>query len=424
MNELIPTRRFDRFFEQLLFSRVFSLVAVWSLCVALPYVLMWGPRAVWSPDNGQMTAAAVTTLALVLSNVAVFRLLTRYPGGRNAALVAPQVLAIYLILSLIVLLFRLDVSRYLLFASGIVALFWLHIEFMVLQHLKKIKLAVIDMGRAIELTKIPFIDTRVLKAPDLKAIRYDGVVADFDAIDGTWERFLTRCVLQGTAVYNAKHLLESLTGRVSIRKMSENDIGSLLPSRNYERLKFLFDMFIVLLTLPVVLVVCAVTAICIRLDSPGPILYTQTRIGRGNRPFTVYKFRSMTCTGDHTEAFAQENDGRITRVGRVIRMWRIDELPQYINVIRGEMSLIGPRPEQPSFVEQFDECIPFYSYRHVLKPGITGWAQVRSGYAADVDETQVKIEHDFYYIKNASFALDIYIIFLTIRTMLTGYGAR
>ncbi|AFK61424.1 sugar transferase [Advenella kashmirensis WT001] len=132
----------------------------------------------------------------------------------------------------------------------------------------------------------------------------------------------------------------------------------------------------------------------------------------------------MICTGEETEAFAQADDGRITRVGRVIRMLRIDELPQYINVIRGEMSLIGPRPEQPSFVEQFDELIPFYSYRHVLKPGITGWAQVRSGYAADVDETQIKIEHDFYYIKNASFALDIYIIFLTVKTMLTGYGAR
>lgn len=199
-------------------------------------------------------------------------------------------MVIYLILSLIVLVFRLEVSRYLLFASGIVALFWLHIEFMALQHLKKVKLAVIDMGRAAELTKIPFIDTRILKAPDLQEVRYDGVVADFDAIDGTWERFLTRCVLKGTAVYNAKHLLESLTGRVSIRKMSENDIGSLLPSRNYERLKFLFDMVIVLLTLPLVLIVCAVTAVCIRLDSlvrsciPRPALVAAT----GPLPYTSF----------------------------------------------------------------------------------------------------------------------------------------
>ncbi|WP_051401663.1 sugar transferase [Advenella kashmirensis] len=424
MTELIPARRFDRFFEQLLFSRVFSIVIGWFLCVALPYVLMWGPAAVRFPDDGQITAAVVTSIALVLSNIAVFRLLTRYPGGRNAALVAPQVLAIYLTLSLIVLLFRLDVSRYLLFASGLVALFWLHIEFMALQHLKKIKLAVINMGRAAELANIGFINTRILKAPDLEEIRYDGVVADFDAIDGTWERFLTRCVLKGIAVYNAKHLLESLTGRVSIRKMSENDIGSLLPSRNYERLKFLFDMIIVVLTLPIVLIICAITALCIRLEGPGPILYSQTRIGRGNRPFTLYKFRSMACSKDDAEAFARQDDSRITRVGRVIRMLRIDELPQYINVIRGEMSLIGPRPEQPSFVEEFDELIPFYSYRHVLKPGITGWAQVRSGYASDLDETQIKIEHDFYYIKNASFALDIYIIFLTVKTVFTGYGAR
>ena len=124
------------------------------------------------------------------------------------------------------------------------------------------------------------------------------------------------------------------------------------------------------------------------------------------------------------EQFAGEDDPRITRVGKVIRKLRIDELPQFLNVLKGEMSLIGPRPEQPSFVEEYDKKIPFYSYRHIVKPGISGWAQVRHGYTSSSDETQVKIEHDFYYIKNCSLGMDLMIAILTIKIMLTGFGAR
>ena len=115
---------------------------------------------------------------------------------------------------------------------------------------------------------------------------------------------------------------------------------------------------------------------------------------------------------------------RVTRVGKFIRKTRIDELPQFINVLKGDMSLIGPRPEQRAFVDQFEIDIPFYTYRHVVRPGITGWAQVTQGYAASEDETRIKLEHDFYYIKNFSLWLDILIVFKTIRTMLTGFGAR
>ena len=121
---------------------------------------------------------------------------------------------------------------------------------------------------------------------------------------------------------------------------------------------------------------------------------------------------------------ASTNDMRVTRIGKFIRKTRIDELPQFFNVLKGNMSLIGPRPEQKVFVDQFEQEIPFYNYRHIVKPGITGWAQVTHGYAGDADETRVKIEHDFYYIKHISFSLDILIVFKTIKTMLTGFGAR
>lgn len=122
--------------------------------------------------------------------------------------------------------------------------------------------------------------------------------------------------------------------------------------------------------------------------------------------------------------FASASDMRVTRIGKFIRKTRIDELPQFFNVLKGDMALIGPRPEQKAFVEKFQEIIPFYDYRHIVKPGITGWAQVVHGYAADADETQVKIEHDFYYIKNFSFGLDFLIIIKTIYTLATGFGAR
>ncbi len=138
----------------------------------------------------------------------------------------------------------------------------------------------------------------------------------------------------------------------------------------------------------------------------------------------MYKFRSMRFDRAAPEQFAGENDPRVTRVGRVIRKLRIDELPQFLNVLKNEMSLVGPRPEQPSFVEEYDKKIPFYSYRHVVKPGISGWAQVRQGYTASADETRVKIEHDFYYIKHCSLALDFVIVILTFKIMLTGFGAR
>ncbi len=189
--------------------------------------------------------------------------------------------------------------------------------------------------------------------------------------------------------------------------------------------KRLFDIAVASTVLIIAAPFLLILMLAIRLESPGKVIYSQQRIGLGNRDFSIYKLRSMRFDQDCVvEQFAGEDDPRITRVGKIIRKLRIDELPQFYNVLRGEMSLIGPRPEQPSFVREFDEKIPFYSYRHVVKPGITGWAQVRQGYVANEDETRVKIEHDFYYIKHCSVMLDIYIVFLTVKTMLTGFGAR
>lgn len=179
---------------------------------------------------------------------------------------------------------------------------------------------------------------------------------------------------------------------------------------------------LLLVTLPVMLI----TALAIRLDSPGPVFYRQTRVGAGNEPFDIYKFRSMRqdAERDGVARWAQGDDDRITRVGRIIRKLRIDELPQVINVFKGEMSFVGPRPERPFFVDQLSEQIPYFTARHSIRPGITGWAQVRYAYGASVHDAREKLQYDLYYVKNHTLFLDIVILLETVKVVLFGRGAR
>lgn len=421
---MLTNRRFHKLHEQILLSRSLSLILGWTVSVLLPLMFYWGSRIVLAPDQGQTTAIIVTTIAFVISHFVVRRLAAIYPGGRSGYFIAPQVIVIYMLLALIALLLRIEISRLILVTCGVAALVWFNLEHISTYKYRQLKLAVIPGGIASDVLALSNVDAREIKNLDLGDVRYDAVVADFNCLDQDTERFLTKCALNRVAVHDAKLVYESFSGRVKINRMSENNIGSLLPTPMYERAKLVMDWIIVLITLPIVIPVCLVTGLLIRLESPGPIIYCQSRVGQGNRLFTIYKFRSMRFDRDASQQFADENDPRITRFGKIIRKLRIDELPQFFNVIKGEMSLIGPRPEQPAFVEQFDRIIPFYSYRHVVKPGITGWAQVRQGYVADADDTRIKIEHDFYYIKNCSLYLDLMVVFLTIRTMITGFGAR
>jgi lipopolysaccharide/colanic/teichoic acid biosynthesis glycosyltransferase len=161
----------------------------------------------------------------------------------------------------------------------------------------------------------------------------------------------------------------------------------------------------------------------IKLETSGPIFYCQRRTGLGGRPFTMFKLRTMTHKHDGGD-YTLPNDKRITRVGRFLRQYRIDELPQIINILRGDMSWIGPRPEAISLAEWYELEVPFYVYRHIVRPGITGWAQVHQGNVAAVDAARLKLEYDFFYIKHFSFWLDVVIVTKTLRTILTGFGSR
>lgn len=168
------------------------------------------------------------------------------------------------------------------------------------------------------------------------------------------------------------------------------------------------------------------TALLIKLESPGPVFYMQERVGKNGRLFKVIKFRSMRQDAEKSgEAiWAKENDSRVTRVGRIIRVLRIDEIPQFWCILRGEMSFVGPRPERPQFVKQLAEEIPFYEQRHLVAPGLTGWAQVRYPYGASVEDAKQKLQYDLYYIKNQSLLLDMVIFFETVKTILFGRGGR
>lgn len=169
----------------------------------------------------------------------------------------------------------------------------------------------------------------------------------------------------------------------------------------------------------------ALVAVLIKLDSPGPVFYRQVRVGKNGLAFEILKFRSMHIDAEKNGAcWATHNDCRITRVGRVIRKMRIDEMPQAINVLRGEMSFVGPRPERPEFVRELELCVPFYHVRHMVRPGITGWAQVNFTYGASVDDARIKHQFDLHYIRNFSLWRDLRIMMLTVRVALFGLGSR
>ncbi len=213
--------------------------------------------------------------------------------------------------------------------------------------------------------------------------------------------------------------LAAASPRELIARAAANDS---LAARSLKRL---FDVAAALGLLIAAAPLLAVTAAAIAADTPGGVFYRQRRVGLNGRVFEIFKFRSMVRDAERDGArWAAKNDLRVTRVGKVIRKLRIDEIPQVINVLRGEMSFVGPRPERPEFVELLEREIPHYHLRHLVKPGITGWAQVKYVYGASVEDARRKLQFDLHYIKHFSVFMDLLIVFLTIRVALFGVGSR
>jgi sugar transferase (PEP-CTERM system associated) len=242
-------------------------------------------------------------------------------------------------------------------------------------------------------------------------------------------RELLDCKLSGVRVFDVTTYFERMLGQIRIDFVNA---GWLIFGDGFNQgfyrtaVKRVFDilcsLFLIVLSSPLMLI----TALAIKLESQGPVFYRQERVGYNSKTFLVIKFRSMRTDAeqDGQPRWATANDNRVTRVGNFIRLVRIDELPQLFNVLYGDMSLVGPRPERPFFVEQLTTEIPYYAVRHSIKPGVTGWAQVRYQYGSTIEDSQEKLQYDLYYVKNHSLLLDFVILFETVGVVLTGKGAR
>ena len=240
---------------------------------------------------------------------------------------------------------------------------------------------------------------------------------------------LIDCRTRGLDVIDGCSFYEELTGKVLVQKINPSWLvfsEGFRKSRTRNVLKRMEDIAGSFLLLVLLSPLLAVVSILIKLDSKGPVLFSQDRVGKNRKEFMMHKFRSMIQDAEKSTGpvWAEEEDPRITRVGKIIRKFRIDELPQLWDVFRGRMSLVGPRPERKHFTDQLEKEIPFYSQRFLVKPGITGWAQISYDYGATVEDAVEKLNYELFYIKNMSFVFDIVIMIRTLKTVLFGKGAR
>ena len=419
-------RRHSRWYEVIIFNFWFQIVIGYLLIVILPQWLRYGGLV--DSLSLQVNSNTNTLYANSIAFLAAFFILRKmhqFPGARNMAYIFPMIAGSWLVIIAILFFLRADYSRSILAMSYLFANIWAMAGFYLGRHYYTPKFTLIPFGSTLNLKNFDGVNITVLDKPDLENRRYDAVVTDLTAdMPSEWLHFIAECTLAHIPVYNTDDLIESLTGRTKISHLSENNFGHLQPSTIYMFWKRIIDAVAVILLLPIVLPILLITMFLIKIDSSGPIFFNQERMGYRGRPFKMYKLRSMH-TNMEGRGFTQgTDDPRITRVGKFIRKFRIDELPQLLNVLKGDMSLIGPRPESLELSKWYEKDVPFFAYRHIVRPGITGWAQVTQGYAAEVEGMNLKLQYDFYYIKHFSPWLDVLIVFKTIRTILTGFGAR
>jgi lipopolysaccharide/colanic/teichoic acid biosynthesis glycosyltransferase len=410
----------------LLVSRRFQFIGAFLAAAFVPFLVQLANPPL-GPDPAKTNALAANTLAVIIAFW--MRLsITVYPGIRRSYIIVPTVLTAHAITYAALLASRLPYPRISLAVSVVLHVAWLYLLFVAVERRARRRIAVVPSGSAEKLLRVPNIDWVALKRPRLADARgCSAIAADFSDLPAEWEAFLAEAAIAGRIVYQHKQLSESLTGRVELEHLSENTFGSLLPSRGYFHVKGLIDFLAAAAALPLLLPLMGLIASAIAMEGSGSVLFRQRRVGHGGREFTVYKFRTMRALeldDGRVAATTLAEDDRVTRVGRVLRKYRLDELPQIINILRWEMSWIGPRPEAKILSLWYNSEIPYYLYRHVVKPGISGWAQVNQGHVASIDDVHVKLQFDFYYIKHFSPWLDLLIVLRTLKTVVTGFGSK
>ena len=390
-------------------------------------------------DHAPFTGAFVeTSLALIVAITAawyVLRQLRSHATARDLSYVLPVNFTVFTAVVTFLALARIPYSGSLLALGALCAVGWsfalaIYGRRLVQPHV------IVAGGRAGEIA----IGGQYVPAPDAEKLeklinsgwRDWAIVADLHYPHSEHhERLFAKAALAGIPVYHFRTIAEGLSGQVKINHLSENDFGSLIPNAPYMSLKRLVDIVGALVLIPFCALPFAVLAVLIRMDSPGKAFFIQERVGYRGKTFRMVKFRTMrertvadSDEQQRADAMTKSDDDRITAIGRFLRRTRLDELPQIINVLRGEMSFIGPRPEACSLSTWYQSELPFYSYRHIVRPGITGWAQVTQGHVTDVNDVLAKLRYDFYYIKNISLWLDALIVLKTFRVILTGNGAK
>jgi len=401
------------------------------LCgILLPVVLRHGiPEELLLRSASFQNSIYACCLAAMFGLV-VTRRVSAFPGTKSYSVILPSYAITFGLASMTLLALRADYSASLLFLSFIACAVTGFIIVYTTRNSAMLPFFVIPNGGIELMHEVPEVNWILLTEPELPRHPEAVIVADLRAEHGfEWEHMLARAALAGIPVYHSKNVRESITGRVHIEHLSENHLGTLSVNVVYRKLKRLFDLVVCAGLLVVLAVPMLVLAVLIRLDSPGPAIFRQTRIGYGGKPFMMLKFRTMRdrpapAADDVRHAMTMSDDDRITRIGRTLRRLRIDELPQLVNVIAGRMSLIGPRPEAVPLSNWYSKEVPFYLYRHIVRPGITGWAQVNQGHVAELEDVSLKLHYDFFYIKNFSFWIDLLIAMKTFRTILTGFGAK
>lgn len=357
----------------------------------------------------------LTALAHLLAFLATERM-ARYPGQESWGLAGFNLLLFTLFLVAVLAMGRLYYSRSYLLAATLLAFLLL---LLYLRGLPPMRLALLPGGVADGLLR-----ALGRELPPLRGLEgVEGVVADLHRLDPKALPLLAEAAFRGLPILHAANVYEGYTGRVPLElaeglfALAERDRGL------YPLFKRAWEVGLVLLLSPLALLVGFLVALAVYLDLGRPVLFAQERVGLGGRVFRVYKFRTMR--GEPREgAYAGEEQDRITPLGRFLRRYRLDELPQLWNVLKGEMSLVGPRPEQRVLAEAYAREIPLYPLRHTVRPGLTGWAQVHQGYAEGKEETLVKLSYDLYYIKHLSFFLDLRILLRTVFVVLSGFRAR
>ena len=342
--------------------------------------------------------------------------MARYPGLESWSLAGFNLLLFTLFLVAVLAMGRLYYSRSYLLAATLLAFLLL---LLYLRGLPPMRLALLPGGVADGLLR-----ALGRELPPLRGLEgVEGVVADLHRLDPKALPLLAEAAFRGLPILHAANVYEGYTGRVPLElaeglfALAERDRGL------YPLFKRAWEVGLVLLLSPLALLVGFLVALAVYLDLGRPVLFAQERVGLGGRVFRVYKFRTMRGL-PREGLYAGSEADRITPLGRFLRRFRLDELPQLWNVLRGDMSLVGPRPEQKVLVDAYSQEMPLYALRHVVRPGLTGWAQVHHGYAEGKDGAWEKLSYDLYYLKHFSLWLDLRILVRTIWVVFTGFGAK